>query len=209
VANLPESAPPETIACARAILRRQVAHLTRIVDDLVDVGRLGAGKLDVRKERVALQDVIRTAVESAQAAVAEAGHKLQLQLTDCRLVVDGDPIRLCQVVVNLLTNAAKFTPRGGTIQLELTRDAATAAAVIVMRDTGIGLAPDELQQIFGMFEQGRGTAIKAGLGIGLALSKHLVELHGGTIEARSAGIGRGSEFIVRLPLHEETSNPPR
>jgi signal transduction histidine kinase len=125
------------------------------------------------------------------------------------LVVYGDPIRLCQVVVNLLTNAAKFTPRGGTIKVALNRDEASGMAVLAVRDTGIGLLPDELQQIFGMFEQGRGTAIKTGLGIGLALSKRLVEMHGGTIEARSPGIGRGSEFIVRLPPNEETAIPPR
>lgn len=208
VANLPESASPEANVNARAILRRQVTHLIRIVDDLIDVGRLGAGKLDIRKERVTMQEVVHAAVESAQAAIAEAGHELQLRLNDNSLVVYGDPVRLCQVVVNLLTNAAKFTPRGGTINVELDRDENGRMAVLTVRDTGIGLSPDELQQIFGMFEQGRGNAIKTGLGVGLALSKHLVEMHSGTIEARSEGIGRGSEFIVRLPLDRETPTPP-
>ncbi|HWP11443.1 MAG TPA: ATP-binding protein, partial [Ramlibacter sp.] len=171
-----------------------------LVDDLLDMARISSGKVDLKKERVALKCVLDSAVESSMTLVNGAGHTLALDFRDAHLELVADPIRLGQVVSNLLNNAAKYTPNGGRIELSVRQEA--GHAVISVADSGIGIASEALPQVFEMFTQvGRDRdRSQGGLGIGLALVRRLVELHGGSVTAHSAGIGRGSRFEVRLPL---------
>jgi len=181
------------------IIQRQVDHLVRLVDDLLDVSRVTRGKIELKAERVALGQVIGKAVEMASMLVEQRRHQLDVEI-EADLVWEGDPVRLAQVVSNLLTNAARYTEPGGRIWLSARRDG--DAIAICVRDTGIGLAPEMRDQVFELFFQGKRSIDRAegGLGIGLALVRNIVELHGGSVEARSAGRGQGSEFVVRLPL---------
>jgi PAS domain S-box-containing protein len=185
---------------ACAILDRQVDHMTRLVNDLLDLSRITRGDINVSKQEVDLAAVVEAAIETSRPLVEAGGHRLDITLPEKPVSVVADRQRLAQVVSNLLNNAAKYTPRGGRISLELST--ASDAAAISVRDNGIGIPAEELPLLFGMFTQldsSRGRA-PGGLGVGLALARQLVELHGGTVEARSEGPGRGSEFTVRIPL---------
>ncbi len=185
---------------ARELIDRQVNHLARLVDDLLDVSRLVQGRITLHWETVDLAAVIAQAREASEPLIQSRHHTLSVTLPDEPLPVRADVVRLVQVIQNLLTNAAKYTPEGGRIELEARRE--NDQAIIQVRDTGIGLSPEVLPHIFELFMQGeRGLdRSQGGLGIGLTVVKRLVELHGGRIEARSNGPGRGSEFTVCLPL---------
>jgi signal transduction histidine kinase len=181
------------------MIERQVGHLSRLVDDLLEVSRVTLGRIELLRERVSVALVVEHAVEAARTAIEEGGHQLQLELPAVPLWVDADLVRLSQVYTNLLTNAARYTPAGGRITLRVY--ARGGDAVVSVEDTGIGIAPEMLGHVFEMFVQvpHGDRARHGGLGIGLALSKRLVELHGGTIEAWSQGEGCGSEFRVLMP----------
>jgi CheY-like chemotaxis protein len=172
----------------------------RLVDDLMEVSRITRGKIELRKERVEVAPVLRGAVETSRPLIDAGGHQLVLSLAEEPLAVEGDPMRLTQVIANLLNNAAKYTDASGTIWLSARRDG--AEVVVSVRDSGTGIPPDMLPHVFGLFTQVERSTGRAqgGLGIGLTLVKTLVEMHGGSVAARSEGLGKGSEFIVRLPL---------
>jgi len=189
---------------ARSILERQVSQLTRLVDDLLDVTRITRGKIKIQPERFELEGLIHRTVEDHRAEFAERGIELKLDLADKPLWLDADPSRIAQAVGNILQNAAKFTGRYGTVTLALDEDPRQNMAVIRVRDSGIGIAPDMLSKLFQPFMQGPSALDRSGggLGVGLALVKGLVELHGGTVEATSAGIDQGAEFTLRLPIAE-------
>jgi PAS domain S-box-containing protein len=186
-------------ARALEIARRQTDQLGRIVDDLLDVARITQGRVRLRRERVAFAEVLQRAVDGARATMAERGHALTLATPPEPIWVEGDSARLEQAVANLLTNAAKYTPPGGIVQVAAERDGADA--VLRVRDNGIGIAPDVLPRIFDLFTQGDRSLDRSqgGLGIGLTLVRRILEMHGGAIEASSPGLGRGAEFVLRLP----------
>jgi len=189
----------QTLAYAREVLDRQVAMMVRLIDDLLDVGRITSGKLALRREHVALQAVLDAALETARPIIAGRSQKLKVAVPSTPLMLYCDPARISQVLSNLLNNAARYTPPLGSIALTVEADAAEVA--IRVSDEGIGIAPDVIASIFTMFSQaganpGEGNA---GLGVGLPLARALTALHGGSIEAHSAGIGTGTELIVRLP----------
>ncbi len=185
---------------ARATIDRQVAHLVRLVDDLLDVSRITRNKIELRRERTELWAVVRAAVEATEPLVANARHRLDLADPSGPLWIEADPLRLLQVLTNLLSNAIKFTPPGGAIDVKATADG--NQAVIVVRDSGIGMSPEVVPHVFDIFYQGRptGDGASSGLGLGLTLVKRLVEMHGGTVDAASLGLGKGSSFCIRLPL---------
>jgi PAS domain S-box-containing protein len=183
-----------------AMMERQVNHLVRLVDDLLEVSRISRGKFSLRKERVELATVLRNAAETSEPLVREAGHRLEIDLPAEPLWLEGDPVRLAQILANLLNNAAKYTPDGGQISVRAWRDGDDA--VISVRDNGVGIAAEALPRMFEMFSRGdRDSGLsQGGLGIGLALSRRLAQMHNGSLEATSDGPGKGSEFLVRLPL---------
>ena len=195
-----------TIQQTRAMMERQVHHLVRLVDDLLDVSRVMRGKIELRKEPMELAAVVARAVETVQPLVERQGHRLELCLPEESLRVHADPVRLSQVIGNLLTNSVKYTEAGGHIWVKAMRD--RGEVVLRVRDNGIGIAPDMLPHIFELFVQADHTSTKAqgGLGVGLTLAKNLAQMHGGSIEAHSAGLGSGCEFIVRLPLMVQQGN---
>jgi PAS domain S-box-containing protein len=201
------SPDPEVQVRTCAMMQRQLDQVVRLVDDLLDVSRISTGKLQLRKERVDLRTVIEGAVEASRPLIDCMGHQLSIILPSQPVTVDADPARLGQVFVNLVNNASKYTDRGGHIRLAVERQGGDVLASV--RDNGIGIAADQLPDIFNLFSQVEGALHKSqgGLGIGLTLVKRLVELHGGRIEARSEGSGKGSEFVVRLPLVVEASGP--
>ncbi|UQA55785.1 GAF domain-containing protein [Polyangium aurulentum] len=184
----------------RDMMERQVGHMVRMVDDLLDVSRITRGKVELRRERVELRAVVESAVETSRPLIESAGHELRTELPAEPLLLDADPTRLAQVFANLLNNAAKYTPAGGRIRLVAER--AGARVVVRVEDTGVGIPADMLPKVFDMFTQvGRSIdRAQGGLGIGLTLVQRLVVMHGGTIDAESEGPGRGSTFTVRLPL---------
>jgi len=192
---------------ARAMMDRQLTQLVRLVDDLMDVSRISRGRIELRREHVQLAPVVNSAVETSRPLIEEMGHELTVALPKSPVVVDVDLTRLAQVFLNLLNNAANYTERGGQIWLTAEREGSDM--VVSVKDTGIGIAADELPRLFTMFSQSDQSLERSqgGLGIGLALVKRLAEMHGGTIEARSEGPGKGSEFVVRLPLVVEASKP--
>jgi PAS domain S-box-containing protein len=184
---------------ARDVVDRQVTHLARLVDDLVDVSRITSGRISLEREKVEMAAVVTRALESARPFVESRRHALEIALPATPLVVEGDPERLAQVLANLLDNAAKYTPEEGKISLAVEREG--DEAVLRVRDTGKGM-PEELRsRVFDLFTQGaRGLdRSEGGLGIGLTLVERIVSLHGGSVEAHSEGAGKGSEFVVRLP----------
>ena len=188
----------DTLRRTTEMMERQMSHLVRLVDDLLDVSRVTRGKVQLRRERLALKDVLRGALESSWTPMESKRLNLTVSLTDEPLIVEGDRDRLTQVFSNILANAAKYTAAGGNAWLSLHHEG--GEAVVRVKDTGIGIPPDALEQIFEMFSQLKPSEHgEGGLGIGLALVKQLVQMHGGHVEARSDGTGRGSEFIVRLP----------
>jgi len=191
---------PASARQARDIIARQVRVMSRLIDDLMDVSRINQGRIELRREQVELAGVVDLAVEASRPSILECGHELVLRLPETPVVLDADPVRLSQVFVNLLTNAAKYTDHGGRI--ELVAELQEGGVRITVSDDGIGIPAGELPSVFAMFAQVEGalTRSRGGLGIGLTLVKHLVELHGGRVEARSAGVGRGSAFSVTLPL---------
>ena len=185
---------------------RQTAHLNRLVDDLLDVSRVTSGKVVLRKEPIGLGPLIQRCVESLQTMADAHGLVLAMRPALRETPVEGDVVRLEQVVINLVTNAVKYTPRGGRIDVEVFReepsDEREGQVVLIVRDTGLGIPPEHLESIFDVFSQaptGLDRA-KGGLGLGLTLVRALVGMHGGTVDARSEGVGKGSEFRVRLPL---------
>lgn len=189
------------------MMGRQLGHMVRLIDDLMDVARVSSGKIALRKERTTLQAVASAAIEGARSVIDSGGHALAVSMPEEPLPMDADPTRLTQVLANLLTNAAKYTEPGGRIELAVGREGGEAIASV--KDTGVGLAPEMLSRVFEMFTQVDSslTRSQGGLGIGLTIVKRLVEMHGGRIEARSGGVGRGSEFVVRLPLAEPVDEP--
>jgi signal transduction histidine kinase len=184
----------------RDMMDRQLSHLVRLVDDLLDVSRVSQGKIELRKEQIALSDVLKTAVEASNPLITAGRHELVLDLPDAPVWLDADLTRLSQVVSNLLNNAAKYTPEGGKIVLLARRD--RDDVLITVSDNGVGIPSDMLPQIFNLFIQVRDSLHRShgGLGIGLALVKQLVEMHGGAIVAESAGPGKGSSFRLSLPV---------
>ena len=193
------------VDAARDVLGRQIAHLVRLVDDLLDVSRITTGKISLRREPVDLVSVVERAVETAVPHLNERRQRLTVHTPPEPLWVDGDPVRLTQVVANLLANAIKYTGEAGRIELRVERragtDASGAEGVLRLVDSGIGIAPKMLPRIFDLFSQGEHGPDRqeGGLGVGLALVRELVALHGGTVEVSSAGVGEGAEFVVRLP----------
>jgi PAS domain S-box-containing protein len=189
-----------TMSQATGVIRRQVAQLTRLVDDLLDISRITRDKLDLRREDVDLNSIINSAVEASRPGIDAAGHQLQISLPEQPVLLNADSARLAQVFSNLLNNAAKFTPAGGVIQLEAKQHA--GEAVVSVRDNGVGIACEALAYVFDMFRQVDDSLERSqgGLGIGLTLARRLVEMHGGTVNAQSEGTGKGSEFTVRLPV---------
>ena len=185
-----------------SMMDRQMTHLVRLVDDLLDVSRITSGKLELRRRKVLLTEVLESAVEASRAFIEDHGHELVLDLRVHNLWVDGDPDRLAQVFSNLLFNSAKYTERGGRITLSLQRE--NSETVVTVQDNGIGIPPSSFEEVFDMFSQVRSPEARAteGLGIGLSLARTLVQRHGGSILAFSEGLGKGSRFTVRLPLVE-------
>lgn len=181
------------------VIERQVEHLVRLVDDLLDISKITRGKVELRRETVELAEVIAKAVEMASMLFEQRSHLLSIDVPRKDLLWEGDPVRLAQVVANLLTNAARYTPRGGDIKLFAGR--VGSEIVIRVRDNGMGISAEMLPRVFDLFVQGKQSADRAegGLGIGLTLVKTLVGLHGGSVVATSPGLGGGSEFIIRLP----------
>jgi signal transduction histidine kinase/ActR/RegA family two-component response regulator len=193
---------------ARGIMERQLRQMVRLVDDLLDVSRITTGKLIVRKEKIVLAAVVNNAVEAVMPMFESRSHHLSIDLPKEGVDLEADPARLAQVFANLLNNAAKYTDPGGEISLSARRDG--RELVVVVSDNGIGIAADMLPQVFTMFLQADYSLERtsAGLGVGLTLAQRLVELHGGSIEARSAGANRGSCFTIRLPALEPAAPAP-
>lgn len=189
----------EAARSARDVIGRQIGQMERLVDDLLDTARIGQGKLELSRARVAVDALLARAVETSLPQIEAAGHALSTRLPAEPVEIDGDAPRLVQAVCNLLNNAARYTPRGGRIALSADADDATVR--IRVADTGVGLAPGDLERIFEPFVQGEpgDDGERVGLGIGLALVRRLVELHGGSVRAESGGRGLGSTFEMRLP----------
>ena len=192
---------------ARDVIDRQSAHLTRLIDDLLEVSRIDSGKITLRRERVVIQDIVRKAVEAQQALVAERRQTLDLRLPDARVYVNADATRLTQAFGNVINNAAKFSPEGGRIEVSMTvRD---AHVDVTVADNGVGIEPELLPHLFDLFNQGADIERRAGTGLGLGLSivQRLVQLQGGDVRAESAGPGHGSRFTVTLPLADPVAAP--
>jgi signal transduction histidine kinase len=192
-------ATPE-LQWARDIIDRQIQQMTRLIDDLMDVSRIRQGKIELRRVHVELAKVVLGAIETSRPLIDEHGHELTLTMPSGDVIVDADEVRLTQVFMNLLTNAAKYSEKGSRIDLHALRQGSDV--VVTVKDAGIGIPTTKLQTIFEMFSQVEAALSRSrgGLGIGLCLVKQLVEMHGGRIEARSEGPGKGSEFVVRLPI---------
>lgn len=190
----------DTLRTASEMMARQVNQLVRLVDDLLDVSRISRDKIELRRKRIDLADVIEQAVEAARPSCENGGVELDVKMPEKPVHVNGDSDRLVQVIGNLLNNSCKFTERGGRIDTVLESNG--VHAVVRVKDTGIGLDPDQLPFIFDMFVQADTSLERAasGLGIGLTLVQNLVQMHGGSVEASSAGLGKGSEFAVMIPL---------
>lgn len=200
-------ADSDAVARARAMMERQLAHMVRLVDDLLDISRINQNKMELRRSRVLLTDVMSSAVETARPAIEAAGHDLIISAPAEQIQLDADVTRLSQVFSNLLTNSAKYTGHGGHIWFAAERHGAEVA--VSVRDTGIGIPDDALPRIFDMFSQVDRSIerVTGGLGIGLALVQGLVEMHGGKVTAESPGLEHGSTFTVRLPIPERRSEP--
>ncbi len=185
---------------ARELIDRQALHMVRLVDDLMDVSRISRGKIELRRQHIELAKAVQGAVEAVRPLIDEQGHELTVKLPPEPVIVDADLVRLSQVFLNLLTNAAKYGEKGGRIDLHAERQGSDV--VVTVKDAGIGIPATNLHTIFEMFSQVEGALSRSqgGLGIGLSLVKRLVELHGGRVEAHSEGLGKGSEFVVRLPI---------
>jgi PAS domain S-box-containing protein len=192
-------ATPE-LQWVRDVILRQVRHLTRLIDDLMDVSRISRGKIELKRERIELAQAVKGAVETSRPLIEESGHELFVSVPARPIILDADLTRLTQVIWNLLNNAAKYMSRGGRI--ELCVEPQGTEVVVSVKDRGIGLPADKLPTIFGMFSQVESSLSRSqgGLGIGLYLVKRLVEMHGGSVEVHSEGLGKGAEFAIRLPI---------
>lgn len=188
----------------REMMQRQVAHMVRLIDDLLDVSRITSGKIALQREATPLETLVHAAVEANRGAITAKEIRLRVELPPGPCILDVDPTRFVQILSNLLHNAEKFTPRGGSVGISavITQPAGEAAPhlLISVIDSGIGMSPELLPQVFELFTQGESRSSQSGLGIGLALARRLVELHGGSLDARSEGLGRGSEFVIQLQL---------
>ena len=182
------------------MLERQIKQMVRLIDDLLDMARMSRGTIQLKKERVELSRIVAAAVESCRPLIDAAGHSLNVDLPAEPVILNADPARLTQALLNLLNNAAKYTEPGGFIRLTAAVD--DAQVVLRVQDTGLGISPASLATIFDMLSHINRPqeGSQSGLGLGLSLVKTLVNLHGGSVEAHSGGPGQGSEFIVRLPL---------
>jgi PAS domain S-box-containing protein len=191
---------PQLMEQARDMMDRQLAQMVRLVDDLMDLSRVSRGTIELRRERIALEQIIEQAIETSRPIIDQAGHSFILDVPSSPIYVDADPIRMAQVLSNILNNSAKYTEPGGQIQLSAFRQ--DDDAVVKIKDDGVGIPPDMLSSIFDTFTQvnRKLERSQSGLGIGLSIVKTLVQMHDGSIEAISEGIGKGSEFIVRLPI---------
>ena len=191
---------PEKTEQVHAMMERQVGQMVHLIDDLLDLSRISRGKIDLRKKRIELVGAIAQAIETSRPFIDQAGHELLIEIPPGPIYVDADLTRLTQVFSNLLNNAAKFTERGGRVRLAV--QLVGAEAVVSIQDNGIGIPTHMLPQVFEMFTQVDGNLERSrgGLGIGLSIVQRLVQMHGGSVEARSDGPGRGSEFVVRLPV---------
>jgi len=194
---------------ARTMMERQVNHMVRLVDDLLDVSRISSGKLVLRKSRVDVRDAIRNALETVEPTMRASRHEVRVGLPAEPLCVEADSVRLIQVFSNLLNNAARYTPAEGAISVSAVREG--DAVIVSVSDNGIGISPEMLQQVFDPFTQIRpaGESAQGGLGLGLPLARSLVQMHGGSIAATSAGLGQGARFDVRLPLDVEGLPAPQ
>src|SRR5271166_3281789 len=201
------NAQPSDLAWALKVLERQVRHMSRLIEDLLDVSRVMRGAIQLRKEPSELSKLIDHAIEVARSFIETRRHQLTITLPEEPITLNVDPIRIEQVVTNLLHNAAKYTPEGGQINLSVARE--NGQAVIRVRDNGIGIAPEHIHEIFELFMQVDNSLERSlgGLGIGLTLVKSLTELHAGSVEAQSDGLGEGSEFTVRLPALTAQTGP--
>ena len=190
----------EIIEKTHAMIERQVGHVARLIDDLLDLSRIRQGRVELRLSRVDLGTVVGHALETCRPVVERRGHELTTSLPEGPIPIRADVDRLSQVLTNLLNNAAKFTERGGRISLSVEREG--GEALIRVRDTGVGIPAHMLPRIFDMYTQVDSTRDRSqgGLGIGLKLVRGLVEMHGGVVESHSDGPGHGSEFVVRIPL---------
>jgi PAS domain S-box-containing protein len=195
------------VVAASEMAERQVGQLVRLVDDLLDVSRISRGKIDLRMTRVELRAIIEQVLEAARLQCEAMDLAITASLPEGPVYLLADPVRMSQVIGNLLSNACKFTPRGGRVDLNVTTEGHPPQVIVTVRDTGIGIAQEELPQIFELFTQVDSSLERSqgGLGIGLTLVRTLVHLHGGTVEASSDGLGKGSTFTVRLPLYVEQS----
>jgi signal transduction histidine kinase len=184
------------------MIERQVRQTQRLIEDLTDLARTSRGRIELRMQPLDLREMARLAEEAVQIAMTERRHELATVLPDLPVMIDGDADRIQQVMINLLRNAARYTPPGGRIGLSVSAEG--KEGVVRIHDTGVGIPAGQLGEIFELFAQGHPDNVesRAGMGIGLALARELVELHGGTIQARSDGVGKGSEFIARLPLRD-------
>jgi two-component system, sensor histidine kinase len=194
---------------SRDVIDQQVNHLARLIDDLLDIARITRDKLELRKEKLSLADVLRGAVESSRSFLESHGHQADVSFPPETVQLEGDPVRLTQILVNLLNNAAKYTPKGEKISLSSMIEG--DRAIVSVKDTGVGIEADKLPHVFEKFYQVDRSLERSesGLGLGLTLTRRLVELHGGTLQARSEGLGKGSEFIVSLPIivnHESSTS---
>ncbi len=196
------SVDPETVRRSGELLERQSSHLTHLVDDLLDVGRIMRGRVALDRRALPLGEVVDTAIETVRSSLESKRQTVSVWRAEPSLTVNADSVRLCQVVANLLNNASKYSPDGARIEVRL--EATTGEAVLSVRDEGAGIDPQMLRQIFDEFLQGDRSLDRSdgGLGIGLTVVKHLVEMHGGRVEAKSDGLGKGSEFRVYLPRIE-------
>jgi signal transduction histidine kinase len=202
-------APPDPkLALAGNMMERQVAHLVRLVDELLDVARMGRGRIVLKREQLELDRVIAHGVEPVRALIESRRQTLAVSVPPVPVWISGDPVRLGQVISNLVSNAAKFTREGGRIQVDAT--ASRGQALICVRDTGVGIEPELLPRIFDLFVQGERSLDRSqgGMGIGLTLARHLVELHQGRIEAHSSGPGKGAMFKVFLPCISAVEDRP-
>lgn len=188
------------LARCRDVIERQTAQMSRLLDDLLDVSRLSRGKLTLQRAPVVLRDVLDAAIETSRPLIDQAGHRITVDAAGADVLLEGDAARLTQVFANLLNNAAKYSDPGGRIDVAVRQE--EGRAVVRVRDTGIGIAPEMLGRVFDLFAQGEGARSHApgGLGIGLSLARRLVEMHGGTIAVASEGVGQGSEFTVSIPV---------
>ena len=206
ILGLPE-ANESQVRRARETIERQVLHLTRIVDDLLDIARISQGKILLRKEPLDLAELVRSTAEDHRGPLERSGLRLEIDLGTAPVRVSGDPTRLSQALGNVLHNAGKFTRGGGAIIVRLRPDPAAGTVEIRVRDTGIGIRPEVLESLFVPFSQAGRSGDQSGLGIGLALVKTLTEMHGGEVEAHSEGEGRGTEIVLRLPLGGSEADP--